>query len=323
MRAPDPGWQATITRSKRSGAASPAVTSTPASSRRTLRTGAPSATRPRRRVAERVRRRSASRPRSCTTAARRAHRAGRGCRRSARRSAPASRASAPATTTRSPRPSAPGSDRSAHGRSPRRARYSPIVRSSAAGSSSSARALRKKRPRSTSSRANDGRTRLRRWANRPRRPWPENSRSQRSQRTENDIVRRAQRHAELAHEFEEFRVVTFVADHEPRIERMSVTEYGVVHAPLPAARLRTARRRNAGRDGTRRRARQCRRRRWRPSPAPHSAAASTIVPHGVIIPRLCRAQPSQPRRPRRTDDERTHDRGRARPTADRVTASSR
>ena len=59
-----------------------------------------------------------------------------------------------------------------------------------------------------------------------------------------------------------------------------------MHAPLPAARLRTARRRNAGRDGVPRRARRCRRRRWRPSPAPQSAAASTIAPHGVIIPRL-------------------------------------
>ena len=37
-------------------------------------------------------------------------------------------------------------------------------------------------------RANEGRTRLRRCANSPRSPWPENSRSQRSQRTEKDMV---------------------------------------------------------------------------------------------------------------------------------------
>src|SRR3954452_4929329 len=39
--------------------------------------------------------------------------------------------------------------------------------------------------------------------------------------------RRTQSHAQLAHEFEEFRVVTLVANYEPRVERMAVGVYCV------------------------------------------------------------------------------------------------
>ena len=47
------------------------------------------------------------------------------------------------------------------------------------------------------------------------------------------MIDRAQPDAELAREFEEMGVVTFIADNEPGIERVTVTDYCVCMPPCP------------------------------------------------------------------------------------------
>ena len=113
--------------------------------------------------------------------------------------------------------------------------------------------------------------------------------------------------SELLHESEENGIVTFVANNEPRVERVTAGEYCVCVSPCPLLGLEQddiALRVEAmcGGEPGDARADDCDFHLRR-----DSAAASTIAPHRVIIPLHSGDQPSRTRRRRRLDAAGTND----------------